>query len=167
MRKAAVLILLLTLCMGTTASAQRLSEEQLKQGLVEMRAFKHKMLIQELKLTREQQNKFFPLYDQMDDELFAIGRETRQLEHKVKKDEKSTDTEYLAAARTMFDQRKRESEVELKYFDRFAQILTAKQMAQLKPAERKISMRMAQYHGHKKHQKKVSSVKSKHSKKSK
>lgn len=151
---AAVALILLG-ATDSTVSAQRLSDDQLRQGLAEMRNFKHKMLIRELELTKEQQDKFFDIYDQMDEELLKIGFETREMERKITKDTDATDTECKAAARTMFEQKKREGEVELKYFDRFAAVLTPQQLMKLKPADRKIAMRMAQYHGRKHGKKKM------------
>lgn len=147
-----IIVLLIIALFGSIASAQGLTDEQRKQALAEMRNFKHGMLIKELDLKKDQQKKFFDLYDAMDDELMAVGRETRDLERKVSSDTDASETEQTAAARALFEQKKREGEIELAYFDKFAEILTPAQMLKIKPAERKISMRIAQYHGHKKHQ---------------
>jgi predicted transcriptional regulator len=83
----------------------------------------------------------------MDRELMVIGNEVRDLERKTLADDKASDTECAATARALFEQKKRESDVELKYFDRLADVLTPRQLIKLKSAERKIAMQLANYHG--------------------
>jgi Spy/CpxP family protein refolding chaperone len=129
------------------AQAQRLSDDELQKALTEMRNFKHSVFTKELQLSKDQQQKFFDVYDAMDRELMVIGNEVRDLERKTIADEKATDTECAATARAQFEQKKRESEVELKYFDRLADVLTPRQLVKLKSAERKIAMQLANYHG--------------------
>jgi Spy/CpxP family protein refolding chaperone len=129
------------------AQAQRLSDEDLQKALTEMRNFKHSVFTKELQLTKDQQQKFFDVYDAMDRELMVIGNEVRDLERKTLADDKASDTECAATARALFEQKKRESDVELKYFDRLADVLTPRQLIKLKSAERKIAMQLANYHG--------------------
>lgn len=131
---------------ATAASAQRLSERDVQKGLTEMRNFKHRLLIKELDLSKEQQKQFFDLYDAMDDELMAVAEETRELERRTLADDKATDTECYAAARGLFDQKKREADIETAYFTRFAEVLTPRQLLRIKPTERKITMLLAGYH---------------------
>lgn len=129
------------------AAQTRMTDEQLQKALTEVRNYKHRMLASELDLDKDTKDKFFEIYDAMDDELMAIGVETRDLERRTLQDENATDTECSAVARTLFEVKKRESEVELKYYDRLNQVLTPRQMLRLKGAERKINMRLAKYHG--------------------
>lgn len=132
---------------ATSADAQQLSERDVQKGLEQMRAYKHTVLTRELDLTKDQQQKFFDVYDAMDNELMALGDETREIERKTSADANATDAECTEAARKIFEQKKREGEIELKYFDSFAQILTARQLLKLKSAERKIALGLAKYHG--------------------
>lgn len=150
------ILLLLTVALLTCGAAmaqhrgQRrtaLTDEQRQKALAEMRTFKHNALTRELDLTPEQQTKFFDVYDEMDEQLMALNFETRELERKTINNENATDTELKAAARALYEQKAREAEIELKYYDRFADVLTARQLAKLKGAERKISLQMASYHG--------------------
>lgn len=131
-------------------SAQRLSDEELQKALTEMRNFKHRVFVKELQLAKDQQQKFFDVYDAMDKELMVIGNETRDLERKTLGDASASDTECATVARSLFEQRKRESEVELKYFDKLADVLTPRQLLKFKSVERKISMQLANYHGRQK-----------------
>lgn len=151
----ALAIFTILACMPFSAQAQRMSEAQRKKALTEMRNFKHTIFVQELELAEDQQNKFFEIYDAMDEELFDLAEEIRVLERKVSTDPNATDTERLAAARALFEQHKREGAIEMKYFDQLAEVLTPAQLLKLKPAERQISMRMARYHGHKRSERKT------------
>jgi Spy/CpxP family protein refolding chaperone len=140
---------------STNVSAQRLSDEDLQKALTEMRNFKHRVFVKELQLTKDQQQKFFDVYDSMDKELMVIGNETRDLERKTLADASATDTECTSVARSLFEQRKRESEIELKYFEKFADVLTPRQLLKYKSVERKISMQLANYHGRQKSKQKT------------
>lgn len=138
---AKALFLILTLCLAQTVMAQQqgMTEEEREKWLTEMRNYKHEVLTRELKLTREQQNEFFPIYDQMDDQLMQIATETRTLEAKVKNDSDASEIECEAAARAVYEQKSREGAVEMEYFDKFKQILTPRQLISLKNAERKFT----------------------------
>ena len=125
------------------AQKRQISPEQRQKVMEEVREFKHNTFVKKLDLTKEQQPEFFKLYDQMDDELMEVNRETRTLE----RNSEASDTEMLAAARAMYTQKKTEADIELKYFDKFAEVLTARQMLQLKSVERWIAMQMATYAG--------------------
>ena len=143
----AVLLAVMLTAGVAVAQKRQISPEQRHKVMEEVREFKHNTFVKKLDLTKEQQPEFFKLYDQMDDELMEVNRETRTLERKVTKDSEASDTEMLAAACAMYTQKKTEADIELKYFDKFAEVLTARQMLQLKSVERWIAMQMATYAG--------------------
>lgn len=127
--------------------AQRLTDEDRAKYLTELRNQKHEFLIRELELTRDQQNAFFPIYDEMDDTLNRISEETRLLETKVTNDSKATDTEIESASRAIFEQKSREGEIETQYFVKFKEILKPRQLLSLKNAERKFTQQLVRQHG--------------------
>lgn len=114
-------------------------DDRRKEWMNDMREFKHQYFKRDLGLTRDQEVPFFKAYDQMDDELIRIGEETRALERKTINDSDATDTELESAARTIFEQKKKEGETELKYFEEFSKILTKKQLVKLKETERRFN----------------------------
>ena len=146
----ATLALLVNVC-PVTVGAQRLSDDQVRQALTEMREFKHRMLVKELGLQKDQEQKFFDIYDKMDDELMTMGAEMRELERKTLANESASDTECETVARALFEQKKKEADVELRYYEDMSKVLTPRQMLKLKSAERKISITLANYHGRQKH----------------
>lgn len=107
-------------------------------ALEELKQFKHDYLKKELNLSREQEATFFNYYDQMYDELISVGNQTRRLSQKVMRDKNATDLELESAARTVFELKKKEGEIELRYFEEFKNILTKQQLLRLKDVERKM-----------------------------
>lgn len=150
MKQLVFVILTLLFASSVTAEAQqrkRLTAEDRQKYLGEMRQYKHDFLVKELELSRDQQNAFFPVYDKMDDEMTQIADETRDLENKVAADEKATDTELESAARTVFEQKSKEGEIEKAYFEKFKGILSPRQLIKLKSAERKFTQQLFRQHG--------------------
>lgn len=144
--KILIAALVLTACAPILAPAQSISDEDRTAWTGEMRRYKHQWLTKELELTTEQSHEFFDKYDEMEDELERVYRETRTLETRTICDEKATDTECEAAARAIFEQKKNEAEIELRYFDKFKQILTPKQLLKLRSAERSFVQHVVNAH---------------------
>ena len=132
---------------ATLFAQDRPSSGDRDKWLSEVRNYKQEYLSRELQLTKEQQSKFFPIYNEMDEELNKVASETRDLEAKVNDDKNATDTEVSAAARALFEQKSRESEIELRYFDRYKEILTPRQLIRLKADERKYTQQLVRHHG--------------------
>lgn len=103
-----------------------------------IREYKHEFIANELGLTPEQQQKFFPIYDKMEDEIFKVTNETRQLEIKVSEGN-VTDLEYDNATRAISELKQKEAAIELKYLDQFKSVISSKQLFMLKKAERKFA----------------------------
>ncbi len=133
--------------MAVTAVAQApLSSTDRERWLDEIRNLKHDYLAKELNLTREQQNEFFPLYDAMQDEIEQLNTRTRELEAAISSDESASDLQVENAARTVFEQRRAEGQIEMTYFDKFRDILNPRQLLQLKDAERKFTRQLVNQH---------------------
>lgn len=151
-----IIPLLLIALITLSASAHPQREASFSEWAKEMREYKHKFLAKELDLSREQQRKFFVLYDQMEDELDQLNDECRSLEEGIKsKGDEVTDDDYERASEKLFNIRTREGAVDLKYYDKFKEILTKRQLFQLKGAERKFTREMVKFYrskrqGHKK-----------------
>ncbi len=121
------------------------NDGQRKEWMADLRNYKHEFYKKDLNLTRDQEAAFFKAYDQMDDELMRVGEETRTLERKINTNAEATDTELESAARTLFEQKKREAEIELKYFDEFKTILNKRQLLKLKETERRFNRALLRY----------------------
>lgn len=145
--KKTILAFIILLC-AAAASAQRpgrgeVTPEQRTEWMQQYREFKHKYLTRMLRLSDEQQEQFFAVYDQMDDELAAIAQQTRELEQKYLADgAEYTDDEYNEAARQLFLMKEKEAKIEMDYFDRIKGVLTPRQLVQLKSVEREFAKRL-------------------------
>ncbi len=153
--------LLLTLFISFASSSTLLAQstepsaQERKQWFKEMRQVKNEYIAKQLQLTPEQKQKFIPLYDAMDAETARLGNETRQLEKTIYgKGSNATDIEYEKAAEALYELKGKESEIELKYFQKFKTVLTKKQLFELKRAERRFSRElMKQQHSKQQHTK--------------
>lgn len=112
----------------------------------QLRPYQHEFLTKELDLSKEQARMFFPIYDQMDEELQKIGNETRDLEKEVLKNKEASDTEIEAASQAIFAQKEKEGKIELEYYDKFKEILQPRQLLKLKSAERRFTQRLLRQH---------------------
>lgn len=135
------------LCYSVQAIAQMpVTDADRQRWLAEIRQYKHEFLIKELELTDEQQGSFFQLYDQMEDDIEQLNSQTRALQQQVEANDQATDLEVTNAARTIFELKRAEGQIEMTYFDRFAKILTPRQLLNLKAAERKFTQHLVNHH---------------------
>lgn len=120
--------------------------DERQRWITELRNYKHEYLAKELSLSKSEQDKFFPIYDEMDDELTRIDTETRELENKALSDDNATETELNAAAHAAFSQKQREGEVEMLYYDKIKEVISPRQLLRLKNAERKFKQQLLRHH---------------------
>ncbi len=70
------------------------------------------------------------------------------MEQKIREASTVTDLEYDKATEAIYEQKGKEYEIEKSYFDRFASILSKKQLIELKGAERKFPRNPMKQHRH-------------------
>lgn len=117
-----------------------------EQWMTEMRQYKRIYLTKELELSREQQNKFYPLYEEMEDQEAKINDEARMMEKRVADLPNATDLEYEKATEAIYDAAVRSAELEKEYMGKFADILSRKQLFRLKSVERQFNREMMKQH---------------------
>ncbi|MDE6301424.1 MAG: hypothetical protein K2M19_06875 [Muribaculaceae bacterium] len=139
-------IVLLMVCSAASAQAPApVKQQDRARWIQEIRTYKHDFIAKELSLTKEQQRKFFPVYDQMEDEIERINMETRELESKADQPDAS-ELELENAARTIFEQKRAEGQIEMTYFEKFKEILTPQQLIKMKNAERRFTQNLVNSH---------------------
>lgn len=120
--------------------------EKRRQFFKELRDYKHNYLAKELSLSKDQQQKFFPVYDEMEDNVAEMNEETRLLEKKVSDNmEDATDLELDKATEALYELKIKEGETEKDYAEKFKSILSKKQLFQLKNAERNFNRELLQH----------------------
>lgn len=117
-----------------------------EQWMTEMRQYKRIYLTKELELTREQQTKFYPLYDEMEDNEAKINDEARAMEKRVAEMQSPSDLEYEKATEAVYDAAVRSAQLEREYMDKFKEILSRKQLFRLKAVERQFNREMMKQH---------------------
>lgn len=108
----------------------------------EVMDFKLKYLAQEMELKDDQEKKFFELYSQMTDEKAKLYKETRELEKKIEDDKDATDADYEAVTRAINEAKEKETSIDKRYDEKFAQFLTPRQIFKMKGAEDKFRTKM-------------------------
>lgn len=127
--------------------AQDANVQTRKKWFQEVRNYKYDFFTKEMDLTKDQQNAFFPEYEAMEKAIFTVNKEARDMEDKINKSKDSvSDTEYEAAALALTKVKQKEGEIELEYFNKFAKILSKKQLFLLKRAENKFTQSILNYH---------------------
>lgn len=140
-------LFLLSLIYAVDVAAQGSNTPNERQRWInEIRSYKHEFISKELNMSREQENSFFPIYDEMEDKIEALNIETRETERRIFDNEEATNLELENAARTIFELKRAEGQIEMTYFDKFSEILTPRQLVQLKPAERKFTQQLIRRH---------------------
>lgn len=152
-----IILILAFLAQFSTVNAQKAASKGDRQKwFKEMREYKHSFLAKELELTEKQQEEFFPLYDAMESETHKANKDVRQIEKDLSdKGNNVTDSEYEKAAEALFKLKSKEADIEMSYFEKFKNVLTKKQLFQLKGAEWKFTRKIMNHHKrHKKNGKK-------------
>ena len=144
--KSYILSIIAIIAIGTSIVSAQNTEERQRRWMSDMREYKNEFLTREMELSQEQQDKFFPLYSAMEDEVYQLNKESRELERKVSSADNVSGLEYEATAKAMLDVKDKEAKIEATYFEKFKEILSAKQLFLLKRAETRFSRNMLNMH---------------------
>jgi Spy/CpxP family protein refolding chaperone len=132
--KIALFLLMLTACVCNVQA-----QDNKRHWTKEMLDYKHEFIVKETAMTQAQRTKFMPLYEAMEKEIFSVYRNARDQAKKVNSNRKVSDDDYLNAAKAMSEVKYKVGEIETRYFNQFAKILSKKQLFILKKAEVKFT----------------------------
>lgn len=144
MRRFTILYLLIAIIAATNLHAEGKRDKWFR----ELRQYKQEFLIKELSLSKEQQAKFFPVYDEMSQKLMKLNEATRNLERKIDKTKAGdiSDVEYEKGAEALVELKGKEAEIEKAYFQKFKGILKPQQLYLLPKAEKKFTRQLMHQH---------------------
>lgn len=139
---------LLIISMFATASAWGAPQKNgdREQWMTEMRQYKRTYLTRELGLSREQQNSFYPLYEEMEDKVEQVNSDARTMEKRVSELPDATDLDYEKATEAIYDAAVKSAQIEREYMEKFKSILSKKQLFKLKAAERQFTREIMKQH---------------------
>lgn len=97
-------------------------------------------------LTPEEAAEFIPLYNELEDKKFELGKECRKLFDKLRKKEKPTEAEYEAAINCRLDTEIKEAQLKKEYYQKFKKILSAEKLFKFQWAEKAFTMKFMENH---------------------
>lgn len=121
------------------AKPDRAEREKMRK---ELQAFKIKFLVQEMDLSADKKTEFEHLYLQMEEEKHKAFEQTVGRVRPVMKGTAKSDEDYLAAADAMAGQKRREADIEGRYYAQFKKILSPRQLYKLKLSEEKFNRKL-------------------------
>ncbi|MCM1292848.1 MAG: hypothetical protein NC230_04635 [Bacteroides sp.] len=129
--------LIMTLIVGSalSASAQKPGDKKHSQWIKEMNQAKLEFMINQLNIREDQKEKFTEIYNDMQDEINKLRKETISLKKTISAKKNATDLEYEKAAEAMFEFKKKEGAIEYKYYEKLKSVLSPQQMFEYKTAE--------------------------------
>ena len=137
---------IIMLIVGCMLSNDATTPAQRRKWMTDLRNYKQEFLIKELSLTKKQQDEFFPLYNQMEQEIYDVNKDAREIENKVSHATSTSEDEYERAANKMLQVKSKEAQIENFYYQKFNNILSKKQLFELQRAEMRFSRNMLQHH---------------------
>lgn len=143
-RISTALLLFVTLLVSSVAQAQKPDRDDFREKI---REYKHNYLKAKLDLSREQASQFFEEYDQMDDAITALNDEARAVEKKIYDSPNGTVTEmeYEMATNILLEVKAKEAAIESEYYAKFKEILSPKQLFELRKVERDFTMQLVKF----------------------
>lgn len=136
----------ISLLASVTSWGASQDSEAREQWMTEIRQYKRVYMSKELDLTREQQHKFHPLYEEMTDQIAKVNDDARVMERRVAELSNATDLEYEKATEAIYDAAVRSAEIERDYMGKFKEILSNQQLFRLKSVERQFNREMMKQH---------------------
>lgn len=135
-----ILSVMLMLCCTVTLFAQEGKGSSHKSRWEEYMAQKKEYLVKEVALTKQEQDKFFPLYDELQEKRFEMQRDTRKKIKKIEQEgSEASDEDYQKVANSINNARLKEAKLENEYFRKFSEILSHKKLYKLQVAEMKFN----------------------------
>lgn len=125
-------ILVLTSLVGSAQEGKGPGDESRKEKI---EAAKIAFITKELELTTEEAQKFWPVYNQKEDELKSLHKEMRK-KHKDREPGEMSDAELEKHMDEMFELKQKELDIEKKYHAEFKKVLPVKKVGKLYMAER-------------------------------
>ncbi len=139
MKKFVLFILLAAVAATAMTAAGRRGEWAAK-----MRETRHDFILEKINITAEQKKEFMPLYESMESEIYNVHKSARDQAKKVEAMTSPSDADYQRAADALANAKYQEGQIEKSYYEKYAKILTKKQLFHLKQAEIEFSRNMIQ-----------------------
>ena len=132
----------LAILMSVAVMAQKPTEEQREAKREKMEAAKVGFITQELSLTTEEAQKFWPVYNKFKNERHNLMGDPHKKDGERKKIDDMSDSEVEAMLNDKMDKKAKMLEVDKRYHAEFKKVLPIKKVAKLYKAEHKFKREM-------------------------
>ena len=140
--------------MSVFAQPKTQSRPDRKEWMAKMLEVRRDFLSKELQLTDAQKKEFFEAYDKCQEARHRIEHDARQHEKAIEqKGDAATDAELDAVIAELYSIEERLAKVDKEYLPQLRKVLTRRQLAKLKHAERKFTRKLMEKHSDASHQK--------------
>ncbi len=117
------------------AQNPEMRRERMEQKREQIDAQRAAFITTRIELTTKQSEQFWPVYNQMQDEMRNLKQELRKELKEMGKVEEMSDAQVVKMLKTKLDLEAAEVELKRKYNDKFLKLIDAKQVAKLYKAE--------------------------------
>lgn len=131
-----LLILLMMLSVSSQLVAQKGKGRPASEKI---QAVKIAVFTEELQLTSKEAEKFWPLYNEYEDKVKKIDKETREISKDL---ETKSDSEIEAGIEKRFQLKEQRIDLEREYHERFKKLLPIQKVAKISMAQRKFKKRL-------------------------
>lgn len=133
-----ILFLLITAFLFTlpySMEAQKGKEGQRKFNKEAFIAKRNAYIVEKAKLSKDEADKFLPLFNELQDKKFEAGLECRRQQRMVRNKNKASEKEFEGLIYCHIDARKKEADLEREYTGKFLKILSAEKVFRCQQAE--------------------------------
>ena len=125
MKKLIILLNMVMLSIGTQLQAADNSQQRMNKE--EFRAKQQAFITEKAKLTREEANKFFPIYFELQDKKKILNDEAWQLMRKGR-EEKTTEAQYEEILEGVYKSRLSSAQLKQNYYEKYKKMLRFKKI---------------------------------------
>lgn len=152
MRLRSILILILV-CIALAVSAQDKSRRGGGFNMEVIKKEKAEFLTKEMQLTEAEAKAFLPLEAEYMVKKFEVNRATRHETRLLKQKKEKTEDDYKKITELNLEANKKESEIQIEYFKKFSEVLSAEKVEKYRSADFKFKEEMLKKHRNKRNEK--------------
>ncbi|MFV0418751.1 MAG: hypothetical protein ACK5KT_08490 [Dysgonomonas sp.] len=150
MKLKGILILLLLVCVSFSVDAQDRPDRPKRNGggfdIEAIKKEKGDFLIKEMGLNEAEAKAFLPLEFEFMEKKFEVNRNTRHKIWELKQKKDKTDADFKKINGLNLEAKKKEAELEIEYYDKFAKVISAEKIEKYRIADLKFKEEMLKKH---------------------
>ena len=127
------------------------SKQARKEKYEQFCKFRHDFMMEQIGLSEQEAEQFFPLYEELESKKWKLDREARSFARKVARSTTTvSDTEYQKAAEALLEKDEKMAQLDREYYNKFKTFLSSEKLFKYKNAQMRFPRAMMKWHGGKK-----------------